>query len=125
MLCPMEVVRLTEVVLPLSGNSFVILNNATGFNGQKGVNGPSSELSLPKGIMTQTLEPGCTLKLRNHVIFLQVISNLQMTSQGLLSLTDVIQMIETKQNQKFIWSLVYSALGIAGLIFFILCILLN
>ena len=48
-LCPMEVVRLTEAVLLLSGNSFVILNNASGFNGQKDcVNGPSSELSLPK-----------------------------------------------------------------------------
>ena len=34
-------------------------------------------------------------------------------------------MIETKQNRKFIWTVVYSALGIAGLIFFILCILLN
>ena len=66
----MEVVRLTEAILPLSGNSFVILNNATGFNEQKDcMNGPSSELSLPKGITLQTLEPGCTLKLRDHVIF--------------------------------------------------------
>ena len=126
----MEVVRLTEAVLPLSGNSFVILNNATGFNGQKDcVNGPSSELSLLKGITMQTLEPGCTLKLRDHVIyadssvhlktdyhqyewdwtakistitpdldFLHEIANLQSTSRGLLSLTDVIQTIETKQN---------------------------
>ena len=77
----------------------------------------------------QTLEPGCTLKLRDHVIyadssvhlktdyhqyewdwtakistimpdfdFLNEISNLQSTSRGLLSLTDVIQTIETKQN---------------------------
>ena len=130
MLCPMEVVRLNEAVLPLSGKSFVILNNATGFNGQKDcVNGPSSELSLTKGIPTQMLEPGCTLKLRDHVIyadssvhlktdyhqykwdwtakistitsdlaFLQEISNLQMTFRGLLSLTDVIQTIKTKQN---------------------------
>ena len=38
------------ISLILSGNSFVILNNATGFNGQKDcVNGPSSELSLLKG----------------------------------------------------------------------------
>ena len=156
-LCPMEVVRLTEAVLPLSGNSFVILNNATGFNGQKDcVNGPSSELSLPKGITTQTLEPGCTLKLRDHVIyadssvhlktdyhqyewdwtakittitpnldFLHEIYHLQSTSRGLLSLTDVIQTIETKQNRRFIWTLVYSALGIAGFVFLILCILLN
>ena len=156
-LCPMEVVRLTEAVLPLSGNSFVILNNATGFNGQKDcVNGPSSELSLPKGITTQTLEPGCTLKLRDHVIysdssvhlktdyhqyewdwtakittitpdlaFLHEISNLQATSRGLLSLTDVIQTMETKQNRRFIWTLVYCALGIAGFAFFFLCILLN
>ena len=70
MLCPMEVVRLTEANLQLPGNSFVILNNATGFNGQKDcVNGPSSELSLPKGITMQTLEPGYTLKLRHHVIY--------------------------------------------------------
>ena len=156
-LCPMEVVRLTEAVLPLSGNSFVILNNATGFNGQKNcLNGPNLELSLPKGIATQMLEPGCTLKLCNHVIyadslvhlktdyhqykwdwtakiltitpdlaFLPEITSLQSTSQGLLSLTDMLQTIETKQNRKFIWTLVYSALGIAGLIFFILCILLN
>ena len=34
-------------------------------------------------------------------------------------------MIKTKQNQKFIWTLVYSALGFASLVFFILCILLN
>ena len=69
-LCPMEVVRLTEAILQLSGNSFVILNNATGFNGQKDcINGPSSELSLPKGFTTQTLEPSCTLKLTDHVIY--------------------------------------------------------
>ena len=37
----------------------------------------------------------------------------------------MIQMIETKQNPKFIWTLVYSTLGIAGLVFLILCILLN
>ena len=30
-----------------------------------------------------------------------------------------------KQNRKFIWALVYSALGIARLVFFIICILLN
>ena len=34
-------------------------------------------------------------------------------------------MIEMKQNRKFIWALVYSALGIARLVFFIICILLN
>ena len=33
--------------------------------------------------------------------------------------------METKQNQKFIWTLVYCALGIAGFVFFFLCILLN
>ena len=133
-LCPMEVVQLTEAILPLSGNSFVILNNAAGFIGQKDcVNGPSSELSLPKGTMMQMLEPGYTLKLCDHVInadslvhlktdyhqcqwdwtakiltitpdlaFLHEITSLQSTSRGLLSLTDVIQMLETKQNQKFI-----------------------
>ena len=47
--CPMEVVWLSEAILPLSRNCFVILNNPTGFNRQKDcVNGPSSELSLPK-----------------------------------------------------------------------------
>ena len=51
--------------------------------------------------------------------------DLQTSSQGLLSLTDVIQMIKTKQNRKFIWTLVYSALGIAGAVFLIICILLN
>ena len=62
-LCPMEVVQ-----LQLYGNHFVILNNATGFNKQKDcINGPSLELSLP--IATQILEPGCTLKLCDHVIF--------------------------------------------------------
>ena len=59
----MEVVQ-----LQLYGNHFVILNNATGFNKQKDcINGPSLELSLP--IATQILEPGCTLKLCDHVIF--------------------------------------------------------
>ena len=101
------------------------------------------------------MEPGCTLKLCDHVIyvdsvhlktdyhqyewdwtakiltitpdlaFLHEITSFQSRSRGLLSLTDVIQTIEMKQNRKFIWTLVYSALGIAGLVFFILCILLN
>ena len=40
------------------GNHFVIMNNETGFNGHKDcVNGASLELSLPKGITKQTLEP--------------------------------------------------------------------
>ena len=101
------------------------------------MNGLNSELSLPKGITLQMLEPGCTLKLCNHIIFadslvnlkidyhqyewdwtskfntinpdllfIHEIMDLQATSRGLLSLTDVIQMIETKQNRKFIWMLV-------------------
>ena len=57
-LCPMEVVRLSEAVLPLSRNQFVISNNATGFNGHNDcVNGPSSELSLLKGISTHIWNP--------------------------------------------------------------------
>ena len=45
--------------------------------------------------------------------FIQEIMDLQTSLQGLLILTDVIQMIETKQNHKFIWTLVNSTLGIA------------
>ena len=124
----MEVVQLSEAILPLSGNGFIILNNANGFKGQKEcMNGPSSELSLPKGITMQMLEPGCTLKLCNHFIFtnsllhlktdyhqyecdwsskistitpdisfIQEIMDLKTSSRGFLSLTTMIQTIETK-----------------------------
>ena len=57
--------------------------------------------------------------------FIHEIMDLQATSRGLLSLTDVIQTIETKQNRKFIWTLLYSTLGIASAVLFITCILLN
>ena len=120
------------------------------------MNGPSSELSLPKGITMQMLESGCTLKLCNHFIFtnsllhlktdyhqyecdwsskistitpdisfIQEIMDLKTSSRGFLSLTTMIQTIETKQNRKFIWTLLYSTLGIARTMFLIICILLN
>ena len=57
--------------------------------------------------------------------FIQEIMDLQTSLQGLLILTDVIQMIETKQNHKLIWTLVNSTLGIAGTVLFIICFLLN
>ena len=57
--------------------------------------------------------------------FIHDILDPQTSTRGLLSLTDMIQAIERKQNQKFIWMLIYSALGLAGAVLFIICVLLN
>ena len=57
--------------------------------------------------------------------FVHDIKDLHVNKWGLLSLTNLIQSVKTKQNRWVIWTLVHSALGITGAILFVICIRLK
>jgi len=142
-LCNMELVDLTESVLQLPRNEFLVYNPEKGFTAETTCLNEKHDTILAKGPNTLSVPPDCVVQLRDHMLFSDTsvtlstdqisydwewdnqllgqyedpgfISELKSVAHnkyGSLSLIDVIQTAETRQNTRYL-----ATLAIAGLAF--------